>query len=156
MTISPMKDGGLRIDIEDAGDWVLLGGITADAMSREDKLSHRLGEFITDEEVVMDWLEFMVPELEDVFNAAVLHVTTVVATARVESPGGGGHLVIARKDRFHWYSALNQARLALEETYQFGASERIDPDALPARRREPFLRTRFYCEIQSLLLDMGL
>ena len=156
MTIMPTNEGGLRIEIEDAGDWVLLGGITADAMSREDKLSHRLGEFITDEEVVMDWLEFMVPELEDGFNAAMLHVTTAIATARVEHSGGAGLLIITREELFHWYSALNQARLALEETHQFGPGERIDPAVLPDRRREPFLRSQFYCAIQSLLLTVGM
>lgn len=156
MTIAPTEDGGLRMEIEDPGDWVLLGGITADAMSREDKLAHRLGEFITDEQIVMDWLEFMVPELEDGFNAALLHVTTAIATARVESCGGQGHLTIARDELFHWYSALNQARLALEETHRFGPGERIDPAALPANRRAPFLRSQFYCAIQSLLLEMGM
>ena len=156
MTITPTEDGGLRIEIEDGGDWVLLGGITADAMSREDKLAHRLGEFITNEEVVMDWLEFMVPELEDNFNAAVLHVTTAIASARVESSGEIGAITIAQDELYYWYSALNQARLALEETHGFGPSDKIDPAELPMRRREPFLRSQFYCAIQSLLLSVGI
>ena len=156
MKINPILDGGLRIDAEDAGDWRLLSGITGDAMSRDNKLSHRLGEFITDDEVALDWLEYIVPELEDGFTAAVLHVTTAIAAARVESGGGPGPLWIRRDDVFHWYSALNQARLALEESHHFGPGEHIDPAKLSPVRRSAFLRSQFYCAIQSMLLSQGM
>lgn len=156
MKIMPTLDGGLRIDAEDKGDWRLLSGITGDAMSRDDRLSHRLGEFISDKDVALDWLEYIVPELEDGFTAAVLHVTTAIAAARVESGGGPGPLWIKRDDVFHWYSALNQARLALEEAHHFGHGENIDPAELPPARGAAFLRSRFYCAIQSMLLAQGM
>lgn len=156
MKIMPTLDGGLRIDAEDKEDWRLLSGITGDAMSRDDKLAHRLGEFITDEAVALDWLEYIVPELEDGFNAAVLHVTTAIASARVESGGGPGPLWITRDEVFHWYSALNQARLAIEESHHFGPGEFIDPAQLPTARRSVFLRSQFYCAIQSMLLAQGM
>lgn len=156
MKIMPTLDGGLRIDAEDKDDWRLLSGITGDAMSRDDKLSHRLGEFITDEAVALDWLEYIVPELEDGFSAAVLYVTTAIASARVESGGGPGPLWITRDDVFHWYSALNQARLAIEEIHHFGPGAGIHPDELPPARRSVFLRSQFYCAIQSMLLAQGM
>jgi hypothetical protein len=156
MKIMPTLDGGLRIDAEDKDDWRLLSGITGDTMSREDKLSHRLGELITDQEVALDWLEYIVPELEDGFTSAVLHVTTAIASARVESGGGPGPLWITREEIFQWYSALNQARLAIEDSHHFGPGELIDPEELPAARRSPFLRSQFYCAIQSMLLTQGM
>ena len=60
---------------------------------------------------------------------------------------------ITREDGFSWYSALNQARLALEEKYHFGPGEEIEPGNLPIESRTSFLRSQFYCALQSLLLD---
>ena len=156
MTLGSTEHGELRIDIEDVSDWVLLGGITSDATSCKDKLSHRLGDFITDEEVAMDWLEFTVPELEQGFNEALLHVTTAIARSRVEAKDGRGCLIVGRDDLFHWYSSLNQARHALEEIYHFGPGESVNADALPEHLRTPFLRSQFYSAIQNLLLDIGM
>ena len=153
MKIMPTLEGGLRIDAEDAGDWQLLTGITNDAVSCDENLAHRLGSLITDEDVAPDWKEYIVPDLEAGFSADVLHVTTSIASARLESGGGPGPLWITRDDAFHWYSALNQARLAIEERHRFGPSESIDPADLAPVPRSGFLRSQFYCVIQSLLLE---
>ena len=153
MKILPTLEGGLRIDTEDAGDWQLLQGITNDAVSCDESLAHRLGNLITDPDVAPDWREYIVPDLEEGFSADVQHVTTAIASAQLESAGGPGPLWITRDDGFHWYSALNQARLAIEERFHFGPSESIHPASLPPRQRSAFLRSQFYCAVQSLLLE---
>jgi hypothetical protein len=149
----PTLEGGLRLDAEDDGDWKLLQGITHDAVSCDEKLAERLGNLITDGDVAPDWREFIVPDLEAAFHADLTHVATAIAAARVECGGGPGPLWITREEAFHWYSALNQARLALEEVHHFGPAETIHPGDLPPARRSPFLRSQFYCAVQSLMLE---
>jgi hypothetical protein len=149
----PTLEGGLRIDAEDPGDWMLLGGIVSDAVCCDENLAERLGKLVTDEEIAGDWHEFVVPDLDEHFSEALVHITTAIASARVESGDGPGPLWITRDDGFQWFSGLNQARLALEEKYHFGPSELIDPGDLERERRPAFLRSQFYCAIQSLLLE---
>jgi hypothetical protein len=151
--ITPTLKGELRIDTDAPGDWALLNGIANDALSCEASLAQRLGNLITDEEVTADWQDFVIPDLDKQFSSALLHVTTAIATAHLESDGGPGLLWINREDGLQWYSALNQARLAIEQQYRFGPSETINPDEFPPKRRTAFLRSQFYLAIQSLLLD---
>lgn len=153
MKVMPTLEGGLRIDVEGDGDWKLLLAITHDAVSCEEHLASRLGKLITDEDVVSDWREFIIPDLEDSFHADISYVAASIAAARVDCGGGAGPLWITRDDALHWYSSLNQARLALEEIHRFGPSEGLMPAALPVQSRNAFLRSQFYCAIQSLLLD---
>lgn len=153
MKIMPTLDGGLRIEAEDSSDWQILSGIALDAVACDQNLAQRLGKLITNVEVAPDWMEYVVPDLDLEFSADVIHVTTAIAAARFESGGGPGPLWITRDDVFQWYSALNQARLALEESFHFGPAEAINPADLPSARRSAFLRSQFYCVIQSLLLE---
>lgn len=153
MKVMPTLEGGLRIDAEDDGDWKLLQYITHDAVSCDESLARRLGKLITDEEVAADWREFIIPDLAEAFDDDLSHVASSIAAAHVDCGGGPGPLWITRDDAFHWYSSLNQARLALEEIHHFGQAEDLPPNALPPRSRNAFLRSRFYCAIQSLLLD---
>lgn len=146
-------EGGLRIDIEDAGDWQLLNGISSDAVSCDENLAHRLGKLITDEDIALDWKEYIIPDLEEGFSSDLRHVTTAIASAHLESAGGPGQLWITRDEALQWYSALNQARLALEEHFHFGPGEAIDPADLPQHSQSALLRSRFYCAVQSLLLE---
>ena len=153
MKVMPTLEGGLRIDAEEADDWLLLSGVTEDAISCDEKLARRLGKRITDEEVAGDWREFVEPGLDEEFSVSVVFVATRIAAARVDSGGEAGPLWITVDDASHWYSTLNQARLALEERYRFGPGEAIDPNSLPPEQRSGFFRSQFYCAIQSLLLD---
>jgi hypothetical protein len=41
----------------------------------------------------------------------------------------------------------------LEEKYRFGPGEHIDPKTLSPHVRSAFIRSQFYCAIQSVLLD---
>lgn len=153
MKILPTLEGGLRIDAEDNGDWILLQGITHDAVSCEEKLARRLGNLITDEDVAPDWHEYIVPDLDEAFHEDLTHVATAIAAARVECGGAAGSVWITAEDAGHWYGALNQARLALEEIHHFGPAENLLPTDLPPPSRNAFLRSQFYCAIQSLLLE---
>jgi hypothetical protein len=156
MKIMQTLEGGLRIDVEDASDWMILQGITSDAVSCDENLSSRLGKLITDEEVAADWKEYIIPDLQDGFSSDLQHVTTAIATSQLECGGGPGSLWITPDDAMRWYSALNQARLAIEECYHFGPSENIRPAALPEVYRPPFMRSQFYCALQSMLLEFVL
>jgi hypothetical protein len=151
--ILPTLEGGLRIDAEDPGDWTLLQGITHDAISCDEKLAERLGNLITDEDVAPDWREYIVPDLDEAFHADLTHIANAIAAAHVECGGAAGPLWITREDAGHWYGALNQARLALEEVHHFGPAENLQPADLPPPSRNAFLRSQFYCAIQSLLLE---
>ena len=153
MNVMPTLEGGLRIDAEAPHDWLILSGITDDAVSSDEKLGQRLGKLITDEDVAADWNEFVVPDLDEGFSADVVLVATRIASARVGSGGEAGALWIVPDEASQWYSTLNQARLALEERYQFGPGEIIDADELQGEERAGFIRSQFYCAIQSLLLD---
>jgi hypothetical protein len=156
MKILPTAEFGLCIEVEEPGDWLLLKGITHDAVSCEEKLAHRLGNLITDPAVAPDWREYIVPDLEAGFSAHLLTVASAIAAARVESGGGPGPLRITRDETLDWYSALNQARLALEDRFHFGPGQDLDPLTLAPERRAAFLRSQFYCAVQSLLLELSL
>lgn len=153
MKILPTLEGGLRIDIEDDGDWKVLQGITHDALSCDESLSNRMGSLITDADLAPDWKEYIIPDLEESFQGELSHVSTVVAAAHVECGGGSGPLWITRDDAQLWYGALNQARLALEDIHRFGPGGKLYPNALPANSHNAYLRSQFYCAVQSLLLE---
>lgn len=153
MKILPTLEGGLRIDIEDDGDWKVLMGITHDALSCDASLGRRMGNLITDEEVAPDWEEYIIPDLEESFQGELSHVATAIAAARVECGGKSGPLWITRDDAQMWYGALNQARLALEEIHRFGPGEKLNSAALPHVSSNAFLRSQFYCAVQNLLLE---
>lgn len=153
MKIIPTLEGGLRIDTEDPADWALLHHIAYDAISYEEPLANRLGALVTDHDVEDDWREFVVPDLEQEFSSALIQVTNAIKLAESQHPEETGALWITKDDGFAWFSALNQARLSLEEQYQLGASEHVDPQELTPEERSAFLRSQFYSAIQGLLLE---
>jgi len=145
--------GGLRIDAEGEADWHLLDMIILDAASCDRGLADRLADAIGDQEIAGDWSEWVVPELEEGFEAELGHVKMVIETARSEASGGVGPLWIIPREAQRWYGALNQARLALEAIHHFGPSDGIDPDKLAPEKRGAFMRSQFYCALQSALLE---
>lgn len=153
MKILPTLEGGLRIDTEDSADWHLLASIGNDALDRKHRLADQLGGLITADEVADDWREYIIPDLDAAFQSDMDRVTTAIRLAYEAAHGGAGLLWIERDEGPTWYSALNQARLALEERHHFGPSEQIPIQSLPAPQRAAFLRSQFYCAFQSLLLD---
>ncbi len=153
MKIMQTLEGGLRVDMEDGDDWKILLGILRDAASCDVKLADRLGNMVTAEEVAEDWKEFIIPDLDATFDADLAHVSNSISAARMESAGGPGPLWISKDDGFRWYSALNQARLAIEDKFHFGPSEEVDPAKLTTESSGAFLRSLIYTNLQSLLLD---
>lgn len=153
MKALPTLEGGLRIDAEDASDWELLRSIIVDANGCENDLASRLGCLITEEAGGLDWEEYVVPDLREEFQDQLAQIGAAVEAASFHAQNGPGPIWITRDDAAAWYSSLNQARLAIEEYFQFGASERIDIKTLTPERQAAFIRSKFYCAVQSLLLE---
>ena len=153
MNIIPTLEGGLRIEIEDPADWFLLHIIAKDCTRYGKSLAAELSEWIDDPELQHDWRDFVIPDLEQEFSNAVKHVTSQVHDAKSQADGGPGAVWITPQDGPLWFSALNQARLAIEDYYHFSRQEPLDISQLDPIQRAAFLRSRLYCAIQSQLLD---
>ncbi|MES2997275.1 MAG: DUF2017 family protein [Verrucomicrobiota bacterium] len=149
MKIQTTLEGGLRVDIEDVQDWQLLDWIVADAEPAADDLADQLGNEITAQEIAADWREFVTPELRNVFFSDVEFVSHALAEARTRSDGESGSLWIAPADGMRWYSALNQARLALEAEHHFSNDDTLPDDADP----QAWMRSQFYLALQSVILE---
>ncbi len=153
MKAAPTLEGGLRIDMEDAHDWQLLYAIIPDATGHQDDLASRLGGLISPEAGAEDWQEYIVPDLRESFQDDLNLVGAAIEAAMVHASGGAGPVWITSEDCFAWYSAFNQARLAIEARFHFGPSEMTDLQKLTAPKRAAFIRSKFYCQIQGLLLE---
>ncbi len=156
MRIAPTLEGGLRIDPETAEDWHILRAIVLDANGHETDLATRLGAMVTDERVAEDWQDFVVPDLRESFTDDLNQIQAVIETAAAFPKDGESPIWITREDAFSWYSALNQARLALEERYGFGSDPESDAANLSLIRHEALLRSQFYCALQSFILRYAL
>ncbi|MGJ8634617.1 MAG: hypothetical protein ACSHX7_11940 [Luteolibacter sp.] len=156
MKVLPTMEGGLRIDPETEEDWHILRAIAQDANSEETDLATRLGNDITDEKVAEDWQEIIVPDLRESFTDALHHIYAAIEAASVFSQGEESPIWITREDSLTWYSALNQARLSLEEKYKFGPNPESDPANLTPLRHEALVRSHFYSALQSFILEHAL
>jgi hypothetical protein len=152
MNVMPTLEGGLRIDAENPIDWELLLAVLQDAKSCESDLAARLAGMMPPEETP-EWEELVVPDLRENFDSQLDLVARTVSEARQSACEGTGSLWIHRADGAAWYGALNQARLALEERFQFGPAVNVDPKAWTVAKRAAFHRSRFYQTIQGLLLE---
>ena len=156
MKVMPTLEGGLRIDVETATDWLVLEQIPGDALEGgAEALSEQLGALMDDQS---DWEDVIVPELQTFFSGQLQSVRSAVrdAQSRAEEQGTepGGEVFIPREDAPDWYGALNQARLSLENFYKFGPSELIENvNSFGAAKRSAFIRSQFYCALQSVLLE---
>jgi Domain of unknown function (DUF2017) len=153
MKAMPTLEGGLRIDSEDASDWELLRAIITDANGCEVDLASRLGGLIPEETGGLDWEEYVVPDLREEFQDGLAQVGAAIESAIHHAAGEGGPIWITPEDVIPWYSALNQARLALEEHFKFGPSEEIEVTTLPPEQHAAFIRSEFYSMVQELLLE---
>jgi hypothetical protein len=153
MKIAPTIEGGLKIEPENAQDWHVLRAITLDAKGEEYDLASDLGDLITDEKLSEDWRDFVVPDLRESFSDDLHHVNAAIEAADAFSKEREAAIWITREDAENWYSALNQARLALEETYRFGDETDIEIESLTQLKREGLFRNHFYCALQSFILE---
>ncbi|MFD2256284.1 hypothetical protein ACFSSA_06335 [Luteolibacter algae] len=153
MKVSPTMEGGLRIDPESPQDWHALRAIIMDANNCEKDLAERMGGLVSDEKLREDWQDLVVPDLRESFGDAIHYVYASIEAAAAFSGGGDSPLWITREDATSWYSALNQARLSLEEKYQFGPEPEDSPESTSLVRREALMRSQFYCALQSFILE---
>jgi len=116
-------------------------------------LATRLGSLIRDEPEPGDWEEFVVPDLRAQFDGQLELVGRAIEAALGDDPDDGGSILVSSADAEAWYGALNQARLALEETHHLGGSAEGEPDRADTERRSAFFRSQFYFAIQELLLQ---
>ncbi len=152
MTVMPTLEGGLRIDADDEGDWELLRSVITDANSSESDLASRLGGLMSDDALAVDWEELIVPDLREGFQDELAEIGASIESAIFKAENGPGPVWITPADAYSWYSALNQARLALEEVHHFGPEDRVDPLDMSPEKQAAFIRSGFYSDIQSLLL----
>ena len=157
MNIIPTLEGGLRVDLEEATDWLLLRHLIDDACHRDMSLAEELGSQITERQLKEDWLDFVVPDLKEEFATSLEKVREVMAKAVEDyqnSESDTGSLWITRDLGFDWYSSFNQARLAIESHYGFGEApkEEILEDGDPSKR-SAYYRSQFYGAVQGLLLE---
>lgn len=156
MNIAPTIEGGLRLDPQTNEDWYILRSIAADANSHGIDLANRLGGLITDEKIAEDWQDIVVPDLRESFMDDLNHIQAAIESAAAFPKDGENPIWITREDAFTWYSALNQARLALEEKYHFGQDPESDPANLTPLRHEALIRSHFYSALQSFILRHAL
>ena len=148
----PTLEGGLRIEVETAIDWLVLEQIAPDALKGgAENLPNRLSALMDEES---EWDEMVVPELEDFFTGQLRMVRDTVHSAQEEATDSEGQFFIKRADGAQWYGALNQARIALETQYKFGPGQELkEVESFPAPKRSAFIRSQFYCALQSVLLE---
>jgi hypothetical protein len=159
----------------------------------------------TDEELVDDWQEFVMPDLRQEFTRQLDCVANDLRQAQPESTPSPQHDDSLREDESEdededesedededededkdedesegedaatspaatyeliipfdhiesWYGALNQARLVMQERYEFPETENLAAmiGLLTSKNLKPYLTSRFYMEIQGALLDLGM
>jgi len=151
---------------------------------------------VTDEELVDDWQEFVMPDLRHEFTRQLDCVANDLSQAQREStpspphddsphddslregededegeseeefededaatsPAATYELIIPFDHIESWYGALNQARLVMQERYEFPETENLEAmvGLLTSKNLKPYLTSRFYMEIQGALLDLGM
>ena len=156
---------------------------------------------VTDEELVDDWQEFVMPDLRQEFTRQLDCVANDLSQAQRESTPSPLHDDSLHDDSLHddslregededegeseeefededaatspaatyeliipfdhiesWYGALNQARLVMQERYEFPETENLEAmvGLLTSKNLKPYLTSRFYMEIQGALLDLGM
>jgi hypothetical protein len=148
MKVAPTLQGGLRIDVENALDWMVLRCISYDARGSGPDLANRVSSAMAGDKSIEDRKEYVLPELRDSFNSQL--DTIEAALARAGDGEEPGEVFITREDSELWYGGLNQARLALEERYGFS---REQPEEMSPGERSAGVRSQFYLHDHSLLLD---
>ena len=148
MKVGPTLQGGLRIDVENPLDWMVLRCIPYDARGGDFDLAGSVSAPMATDEGIDDWREFVVPDLRDGFNSQLETIEKSLAGAGDDDKPG--QVFIQKDEAELWYGGLNQARLALEERCGFCDE---DPAAMTPGKRSAWFRSQFYLHVQSVLLD---
>ncbi|MFN0129797.1 MAG: hypothetical protein ACKV19_24290 [Verrucomicrobiales bacterium] len=138
----------------------------------------------TEDELINDWNDHILPDLRSDFARQLDCVTNDLRNVRRESPsstpstvredgpaddsedeemelpaaGETYQLVIPIDHVESWYGALNQARLVMQSRYNFPEIESLASIValLASENLKPYLTSRFYTEIQAALLELGM
>lgn len=153
MKAMPTLEGGLRIDTETTAEWEILRSILVDANAPEVDLANRLGNLMAADPSAEDWRDYVVPDLREGFLDGLAHVGAAIEAAMFQAEYAPGPIWITPEDAGHWYSALNQARLGLEECFHFGTGETLVVKKLTPEQRSAWSRGSFYQALQGMLLD---
>ncbi|MEM7012953.1 MAG: DUF2017 family protein, partial [Verrucomicrobiota bacterium] len=146
--------------------WVMLMQLPEAAdFTKSDKARRRiLPDVTTDKEakeLVDDWREFVVPDLESQFNSAVQTVTDDLDMAEESEDDEGNvyHSVEIPNDHGEtWYQVLNQARLILNEEHDVEGTRELlmsgeeNPSEINEEKVLTFLQFRVYAAIQEFIL----
>jgi hypothetical protein len=154
MRVAPTLDRSLRIDAENATDWLVLEMICTDASQMPDEpLADKLALYMAADE---DWAELITPELADQFSSQIIHVSRSISTAD-KALDLTGSLFIKAEDANTWFGAINQARLSLEERFEVSQFEDLaDQDSLEFEDptlKAAIIRYHFYTSLQSIFLE---
>lgn len=151
MRVAPTLDKSLRIDAENATDWLILEMICTDASQHPSgSLAHKFGNHMCADD---DWEELITPELQDQFNQQITHISRAISSAE-KADDLSGSVFISAEHADTWFGALNQARLSLEEQYNLSQYEEVeDIDPSMPHCRAAMIRSHFYGSLQSLLLE---
>lgn len=152
MKVGPTVDGRLKLTLENPEDYALMSMLLRDASDdgEVENLVNRIGKNSTEE----DWEEFVKPELISQFNADLLKVSNTLKEIIDTDTADQTDLFISNDDCREWYSAINQARLSLEEEYTLSEVKYdYDPATLSPEQLEPLLRDNFYLFLQDLILN---
>ena len=130
-----------------------------------ESLSEQTGDH---DEFLDDWKELVQPELDIAFAAAREQVADDLSKACGANPSqadrpSASRVEVANEHTELWYSALNQARLLMNEVHDIaGASERFGMSPDPGEEIDPsewlgrlmlLARYEFYTALQSVLVE---
>ena len=144
MNIVPTIEGGLAIELSSEVDWEVLEMIIRD-VGRPGHLAESLAGLMDDNS---DWEDYVLPDLKSVFDGQAKYVAAALKDARDRNEQV---VFVNPKQGEQWYGAVNQARMALEARYQLDSIE--DYEDAPEELRSAYFRGRFYCMLQTMLLD---
>jgi hypothetical protein len=143
----------------------------------------------TEDELINDWNDHVLPDLRSDFALQIDCVTADLLKVRreyrpetsaepalreagsdgdedeeedaekeEEDTGDSYELVIPFAHVESWYGALNQARLVMQARYSFPETESLEAIValLASENLKPYLTSRFYTNVQGVLLDLGM
>ncbi|MFT5467081.1 MAG: hypothetical protein ACI8UO_002184 [Verrucomicrobiales bacterium] len=146
-------------------EWTMLNELPGMAdFNRSEKGRKRIlpdptGEDETD--LVADWREFVVPELESQFTDSIAKVAHAIGMAEEyeeEEIGILRRVDVSKEDAEVWYQVLNQARLIMNEDHDLSRVEQeffsgeTEPTELSEEAMRLIMRNRFFAAIQEMIL----
>lgn len=153
------------LDEMNAVEWALLEELPSAAdIGRSEKGRKRILPDPSSEdqkEVVADWREFVVPELETEFTRSVDAVAGQISSATESEDEDGNplhRLEVPNEEAETWYRVLNQARLIMNEDHDVIGMERrlfsgeVEPDDVGVEFGRLIVQNHLYARIQEALL----